>query len=144
MCKKIIDRSGELLRWARANHLTIDILNRKWLTYVQTSALWCSALCRTQASELERAQPKAARLLFGQWRPSPKPNPCIEVGWPLIQTCLQHGRMRLLSRILGTANEIVQAVAEASLLDPCGWVALEAGDARQLAPQCLPSTDVGW
>ena len=28
VCKKIIDRTGELLRWARANHLTLDILNR--------------------------------------------------------------------------------------------------------------------
>ena len=147
ICQKMVARTGELLRWARANLITLDLLARLWAVYVRSSALWCAAICHpntTQQLALARAQRKVARLLLGHRRTSPVPAPCIEMGWPLINTWLQDGRLRLMARILDCSNGIVQAVAAASLADGSGWLHIEAAYARLLSPDGLPSTVTGW
>ena len=98
--QKMISRTGEIRRWARAILITLDLLARLWGVYVRSSALWCASSCRPNASQqlsLARARRKAARLLLGHRCTSPLPTPCIEMGWPLINTWLQYGRLRLLA-----------------------------------------------
>jgi hypothetical protein len=147
ICQKMISRTGELRRWARAILITLDLLARLWGVYVRSSALWCASSCHPNASQqlsLARARRKAARLLLGHRCTSPLPTPCIEMGWPLINTWLQDGRLRLLAHILDCSNSIVQAVAAASLADVSGWLHTEAAYARQLAPEGLRFTSAGW
>ena len=37
---KTKQRTTELVRWARSNHITIDILARLWIIYVEKTAGW--------------------------------------------------------------------------------------------------------
>ena len=60
---KTEQRTTELVRWARSNHITIDILARLWIIYVEKAAGWglaATTLTSTQSKALDRAQ---------RWRP---------------------------------------------------------------------------
>ena len=147
VCSKFTARTGELVRWSHVHHVTLDLLCRLWLVYIKVSALWGAALCHLKPSQMQSlllAQRKAGRLLLGHSRQSPNPTPCVELGWPLIGTWLQDGRLRLLARILASTNDIVSAVAAASLEDERGWMATEVSHARNFAPEGLPRDPAAW
>ena len=58
----------ELVRWARASHITHDILSRLWHMYVQTGGAWGIALATLsgpQCASLDQVQLMAARRILG-------------------------------------------------------------------------------
>ena len=46
---KTKQRTTELVRWGRSNHITIDILSRLWVIYVEIGAGWGMASTNLQS-----------------------------------------------------------------------------------------------
>ena len=127
--------------------LSPSVYTSKCLVYIKVSGLWGAALCRptaTQLQELLLAQRKAGRLLLGHSRRSPVPTACVELGWPLVGSWLQEGRLQFLARILACPNDIVLTVAAKSMDAERGWMAMEVAHARGLAPDGLPRDPAAW
>ena len=82
-------RSGELVRWARANGVSADVRVRLWTVYVETGAAWglgLVMLSKSQATALLRIQRGCGRLLLGYSRRSVVPAVCFDLGWKLWST----------------------------------------------------------
>jgi hypothetical protein len=66
--EKATGRTGELVRWARTNRVTLDVLERLWCIHVQSSVLWgigVAALDGRLLVRLNMLQRKVGRMLLG-------------------------------------------------------------------------------
>ena len=117
---KTRQRTTELVRWARSNHITIDILARLWVLYVEKAAGWgmaATTLTNTQSKAIDRAQRMAARQILGHRSTSPWPSPCLELGWQTWSSQMVSLKMRLYMRLHTTANPIIKSILE--MRRPC-------------------------
>jgi hypothetical protein len=145
--EKSVARTGELVRWARAYGITVDLVQRLWAIYVETSAAWglgLTMLTKTQELTLNRIQRKAGRLLLGHSRRSPIPSTCLELGWWHWASHAKLLRLRLLRRILLSDNMLVISVASASSTLPGSMVSQSVDVVRSCRAQGLPTTNGEW
>ncbi|CAE8739694.1 unnamed protein product [Polarella glacialis] len=123
-CDKTRARTIELIRWARANSVTSDVVSRLWLIYVETGAAWVLAIAPLTPSQLQGLnvpQRNAARMILGHNRRSPVPAPCVELGWMLWSSSAKGRRLSLLGRLFSSGDEIVLLLLQAGAAFPGSW-----------------------
>ena len=140
-------RTAELVRWARANHITVDILAPLWSVYVEKAAQWglaATTLTTTQTKALDMAQRMAARQILGHSSTSPWPTPCLELGWQTwsSQSALQ--KIRLYKRLVDSDNSIVKAIMSISRTMDQGWLTETEGYLSTVFLQGPPKRDSIW
>ena len=145
---KTDQRTMELVRWARANHITIDVLSRLWNIYVETGAAWGMAIATLsgpQGETLDKAQRKAARRILGHIGTSPLPTPCLELGWQPWSSRSSVYRLRLLARLEQTTNPLVASLLSISQALPTTWASsAEAHLSASLLLRARPDTAAAW
>ena len=140
-------RTSELVRWARSNHITIDILARLWIIYVEKAAGWglaATTLTPTQSKAIDRAQRMAARQILGHSSTSPWPTPCLELGWQTWSSQMASQKMRLYQRLLTTENTILKAILAKSRSIPDVWVSSTELQTNAAFPAGLPTQATKW
>ena len=140
-------KTAELVRWARANHITIDILAPLWTVYVEKAAEWglaSTTLTTTQIKALDTAQRMAARQILGHSSTSPWPSPCLELGWQTWSSQIAPQKMRLYKRLLDSDNRIVKAILVRSRALEQGWLAETEEHIKAAFPQGLPKHSSEW
>ena len=140
-------KTAELVRWARANHITIDILAPLWTVYVEKAAEWglaSTTLTTTQTKALDTAQRMAARQILGHSSTSPWPSPCLELGWQTWSSQIAPQKMRLYKRLLDSDNRIVKAILDRSKALEQGWLAETEEHIKAAFPLGLPKQSSKW
>ena len=80
---KWVKKTGALVGWARRTGVSLDVLARVWLIYVERKVLFGGGVVRlplTGLSGLDRAQRKVGRMLLGFGARSPTPAVLGELG----------------------------------------------------------------
>ena len=68
MCNKMVDKTRQIVAWARANAVPLTLATRVWDLYVLRTVSYGAALCSPSQSakeQLDHAHCHAARLLLG-------------------------------------------------------------------------------
>jgi hypothetical protein len=144
---RVTVRTGELVRWSRANGMSADVLQRLWTVYVELAAAWglgLTILTGSQTQVLNRIQRKAGRMLLGHSRRSPIPSVCFELGWKLWSSHASLLRMRLLRRIMDSSHSLVVTTASAASLVPTSWTSKVISFIRGVRPAGVPISRSDW
>ena len=147
MRERVLKRTGELVRWARMRHVTIDVLERLWRLYVERSALYGAALLDlppSGARTLDRIQRKAGRMVLGFGSRSPTPAVLLELGWCKWSTAIVGEKGRLLQRIVNSDSAYVAAAFRCSADADAGWVSKTAAVIRPWREDGLPTERAQW
>ena len=140
-------RTLELVRWARANNISCDILARLWLLYVERGVAWGLAVAQlsdAQSKQLDIIQRVAGRWILGHSRVSPVPSVCLELGWQLLSSRMGQMQLSLLGRLRQSDHSIVAALLDIGRCRNGSWVFQIESWASSFALQSLPSDETGW
>ena len=99
---KVIQRSREIIAWARQRHVTVDIVERMWRMYVESSALFAVGvltLTNQGQAELDRLQRRVGRMILGHDKHSPTPAVTVELGWIRWSVAAEREGLRLFWRL---------------------------------------------
>ena len=82
--ERILQKTGPLIGWARANQIPLSHLGKLWKLYVEPGIWWLVAalpITHAQADRLDLLQRKVARMLLGHGKRSPLPSALACLGW---------------------------------------------------------------
>ena len=99
--ERILQKTGPLIGWARANQIPLSHLGKLWKLYVEPGIWWLVAalpITHAQADRLDLLQRKVARMLLGHGKRSPLPSALACLGWVPWSHLLACARMSLLAR----------------------------------------------
>ena len=114
----------ELVKWSRANFITLDVLQRLWKAHIFSTILWGLAICVLSCSQLQRLnvmQRQVGRLLLGHSKKSPIPTVCCELGWMLWSTAVQGSQFKLYQRLSNSKNRLSRFLLRCSLSSEGSW-----------------------
>ena len=147
MASKCKQRTAELVRWARANHVSADIVASVWEIHVESGLKWglaIASLSPTDESIIDRAQRGAARAILGHSKTSPLPTVLMELGWLPWASQGKLERARLLQRLAQRQNSLIRSVLSTALHLDTPWCALASQALRCICPPGLGTSWSVW
>ena len=144
---KATNRTGELVRWARANKVTLDVLERLGRLHVQSSVLWgigTATLNNRLSARLDMLQRKIGRVLLGHSKRSIMPTVCCELGWLKWSTAQKGAGLQLLGRLCHSENRFTGMLLELQARPDTTWAQEFLGLARPLMHEGWKGSSNDW
>ena len=129
--ERILQKTGPLIRWARANQIPLSHLGKLWKLYVEPGIWWLVAalpITHAQADRLDLLQRKVARMLLGHGKRSPLPSALACLGWVPWSHLLACARMSLLARACDDSCSLMAQLLPIAVSAPGTWAEQVSAD----------------
>ncbi|CAE7326059.1 jockey\pol [Symbiodinium sp. CCMP2592] len=129
--ERILQKTGPLIGWARANQIPLSHLGKLWKLYVEPGIWWLVAalpITHAQADRLDLLQRKVARMLLGHGKRSPLPSALACLGWVPWSHLLACARMSLLARACADSCNLMAQLFPIAVTVPGTWAEQVSAD----------------